>query len=124
MALCFLGLLVLVPVTLLDLYMWFLFIMVFPVYPHYKFDRSDWATNVSQRFKMADDVVESQMLIGLTKQQAIDLLGLPYRDWDNTDHTIRFDIGERPTVGLDLDPDELVLDLKEGKVVKTYLHET
>jgi hypothetical protein len=124
MGLCLLGLLILVPITLLDLYVWFLCIVVFPVYPHYKFDKSDWATNVSQRFKMADDVVDSQMLIGLTRQQAIELLGKPYRDWDNTDHTIRFDIGERPTPGLDLDPDELVLDLKDGKVVKSYLHET
>lgn len=124
MAFCFLGLLALVPVTLLDLYVWFLCIMVFPVYPHYKFDRSDWAADVSQRFKMADDVVESQMLIGLTKQQAIEILGKPYHDWENSDHTIRFDIGEKPTPGLDLDPDELVLDLKDGKVVKSYLHET
>lgn len=98
--------------------------MVFPVYPHYTFDKSDWAADVSQRYKMADDVVDSQMLIGLTKQQAVELLGEPYHDWDSIDHTIRFDIGERPTPGLDLDPDELVLDLKDGKVVKSYLHET
>jgi hypothetical protein len=124
MVLCLLAVLTLVPITLLDLYVWFLCIMVIPVYLHYKFDKSDWVADVSQRFKMADDVVGSQMLIGLTRQQAIELLGKPYRDWDNTDHTIRFDIGERPTPGLDLDPDELVLDLKDGKVVKSYLHET
>ena len=124
MALCLLGLLALIPVTLLDLYVWFLCIMVFPVYPHYTFNKNDWAADVSQCYKMADDVVDSQMLIGLTRQQVIELLGKPYRDWENSDHTIRFDIGERPTPGLDLDPDELVLDLKDGKVVKSYLHET
>jgi hypothetical protein len=118
------GLLIWIPTTLLGLYIWFLHIVVFPVYPHYKFDKSDWATDASQRFKMADDIVDSQMLLGLTKQQAIELLGKPYRDWENSDHTIRFDIGERPTPGLDLDPDEIVLDLKDGKVVKSYLHET
>ena len=119
-----LSLLALVPIVLIDLYLWFLLIIVSPIYPHYKFDKSDWAADTSQRFKMADDVVDSQMLIGLTEQQAIELLGKPYREWDNIDHTIRFDIGERPTPGLDLDPDELVLDLKDGKVVKSYLHET
>jgi hypothetical protein len=124
MVLCLLGLLALIPITLIDLYFWFLCIIVFPVYPHYKFDKSAWEADTSQRFKMADDVVDSQMLIGLTKQQAIELLGKPYREWDNIDHTIRFDIGERPTPGLDLDPDELVLDLKDGKVIKSYLHET
>lgn len=70
---------------------------------------------------MADDLVDSERLIGLTRSQAIELLGKPYRGWDNT---IRFDIGDRLTIGMDLDPDELVLELKDDKVATCYLNET
>ena len=124
MTLCIFGLLGLVPILLADLYMWFLFLIVFPIYPHYSFDKTDWTSDVARRYTMADDLVDSQELIGLTRSQAVELLGKPYREWDDIDHTIRYDIGERPTPGLDLDPDELVLDLKDGKVINCYLHET
>ncbi|MBO0357292.1 hypothetical protein J0X19_04995 [Hymenobacter sp. BT186] len=114
-----LGFVALIPFALLDAFVGFLFLLSY--YPHYSFDRADWANDVQQRYTMADDLVDSKWLIGLTRSQAIDLLGKPYRGWDNT---IRFDIGDRPTMGLDLDPDELVLELKDEKVVNCYLNET
>ena len=117
-----LGFVALIPFALLDAFAWVIFLSSY--YPHYSFNKADWAENVQQRYTMADDLVDSEKLIGLTRQQAIELLGEPYREWDSVDHTIRFDIGDRPTPGLDLDPDELVLDLKNGKVVRCYLHET
>ncbi|MBH8557808.1 hypothetical protein [Hymenobacter negativus] len=117
-----LGLITLVPFALADVFAWFILFLSY--YPHYSFDKIDWSSNVEQRYKMADDLVDSQRLIGLTRAQAIDLLGKPYREWDNIDHTIRYDIGDRPTIVMDLDPDELVLEVKDGKVVKSYLHET
>ena len=117
-----LGFIALIPCILIDAFAWFLFLLSY--YPHHSFDKTAWSTNIQHRFTMADDLVDSKRLIGITRSQAILLLGNPYREWDNIDHTIRFDIGDRPTMGLDLDPDELVLDLKDGKVVKSYLHET
>ena len=97
------------------------FILLLSYYPHHSFDKADWAKDVQQRYTMADDLVDSKRLIGFTKSQAIDLLGKPYRGWNNT---IRFDIGDRPAMVMDLDPDELVLELKDEIVVNCYLNET
>jgi len=108
--------------VLLDALGWFILLLSY--YPHYSFDKADWAKNVQQRYIVADDLVDSKRLIGLTRSQAIELLGKPYREWDSIDHTIRFDIGDRPTIVMDLDPDELVLKLKDDKVVNCYLNET
>ena len=124
LTLCIFGLLGLIPIALIDLYIWFLFLLVLPIYPHYSFGKTDWTSDVARRYTMADDLVDSQKLIGLTRSQAVELLGKPYREWDDIDHTIRYNTGERPTPGLDLDPDELVLNLKDGKVINCYLHET
>jgi len=121
LAICVLGLFLITPLALIDLYAWFLFLLTTPIYLHHSFDKNDWITAVDQRYKMADDLVDSETTLGLTENQVIDLLGHPTNKYDNT---LRYYIGDRPTPGLDLDPDELVLDLKEGKVVKAYLHET
>jgi hypothetical protein len=121
LALCILGLLIVTPLALATLYSWFIFLLTTPIYLHYSFDKDEWRTNIDQRYKMADDLIDSEKVLGLTESQVIELLGKPTNKYDNT---IRYYIGDRPTPGLDLDPDELVLDLKDGKVVKSYLHET
>lgn len=44
-----------------------------------RFDENTWSTNPAVRYKMADDIIDSDMLIGKHKQAVIDLLGTPYK---------------------------------------------
>ncbi|MFT5847057.1 MAG: hypothetical protein ACJARX_000339 [Psychroserpens sp.] len=43
-----------------------------------RFDERTWSANPSVRYKMLDDIIDSDVLIGKHKDAIIDLLGTPY----------------------------------------------
>ncbi len=42
-----------------------------------RFDKERWRSQPSMRYKMADDIIESQLLIGKPKDEVIVILGQP-----------------------------------------------
>ena len=44
-----------------------------------RFDENAWSSNPTVRYKMADDIIDSDMLIGKHKDAVIDLFGTPYK---------------------------------------------
>ena len=123
-ALWILGFIALIPFAVLDAFMWFLFLLSY--YPHRSFDKDLWTTDVHQRYTMADDLVDSKSLIGLTKIQVTGLLGKPYNPWPqfkNTENNILYyDMSDRPTSGAD--PYILVIKFQNGVVIDCRLEET
>ncbi|MFT3911649.1 MAG: hypothetical protein QM737_19660 [Ferruginibacter sp.] len=41
------------------------------------FDKSRWSSQISKRFEMADDIIDSEMLIGKDTNQVKEMLGEP-----------------------------------------------
>ena len=41
------------------------------------FDSEDWKSQPTERYKMVDNLIEQQLLMGMTKAETIDLLGKP-----------------------------------------------
>ena len=43
-----------------------------------RFDQERWQMQPGMRYKMADDIIEKQLLLGKTKREVIDMLGKSY----------------------------------------------
>ncbi|MDT0558608.1 hypothetical protein RM697_08120 [Ichthyenterobacterium sp. W332] len=56
-----------------------------------------WKTEQSRRYKMVDDLIESQTLIGLSKQEVLVLLGQPNTTILNKKDAFVYNIGKQPS---------------------------
>jgi len=90
-------------------------------YPKSDFDSSAWETNEEERFKMSKDIIESDMLIGKTKAEVIEILGSDFSTYD--DNHIAYYLGFVPGM-FNIDPDVLDIHFANSKVVKVDQHET
>lgn len=84
-------------------------------YPKKEFNKEEWKTNIEERYKMTENIIDSRILIGKTKEEVIELLGT-----DNIksgkDH-ILYSIGFVPGIA-NIDPDVLDIYFKNGRVIK------
>ncbi|WP_108425414.1 hypothetical protein [Flagellimonas amoyensis] len=77
------------------------------------FDKIEWDSNVEERYRMAEDIIDSKMLIGKTKSDVIQILGSEY-SISNENH-LSYELGIKPGL-FNIDPD--YLDIKfENEVV-------
>jgi hypothetical protein len=57
-----------IPTTILSpiIYLGLVMIWIFSVsyYPTSNFDQNEWNSNIEERYKMSEDIIESEMLIG------------------------------------------------------------
>lgn len=90
-------------------------------YPNNDFDKEEWISNKEKRFKMSEDLIKSEKLIGKTKQEIVQLLGEDYYSY-NENH-IAYDLGFVPGL-FNIDPDILDIYFENGKVIKVDQHET
>lgn len=97
---------------------WFLVVSYYP--PNY-FDRQEWAVNYEERYKMSEDIIESKLLIGKTKEEITHLLGDDYFTYNETH--IGYNLGFVPRF-ISIDPDVLDIHFKNGKVVKVEQHQS
>ena len=44
-----------------------------------RFNQNDWQTKPEKRYQMADHIIDSNMLVGKSREDIIQLLGLPYK---------------------------------------------
>ena len=90
-------------------------------YPEKDFDKQIWETNIEERYMMSEDIIESDILIGKTKQEIIELLGIDY--WTYGENHISYYLGFVPGIA-NIDPDVLDIYFENGIVIKVSQHET
>lgn len=89
-------------------------------YPNIDFNKHEWESNIEERYKMSKDIIQSELLIGKTKDEVVELLGNDYYKYD--DNRIAYHLGFVP--GFSIDPDVLDIFFENGIVIKVEQHET
>jgi hypothetical protein len=105
------------------LYVGIIIIWFFSVsyYPKTDFNKQKWNENKEERYKMSSEIIKSEILIGKTKDEVIELLGNDYYTYN--DNHIAYDLGFVPGL-FNIDPDVLDIYFENGKVNKVDQHET
>ena len=75
------------------------------------FDQKEWNSNIEERYKMSEDIIESKMLIGKTKNEIIESLGEGYSS--NSGKSLTYELGMVPGL-FNIDPDYLEINFKNG----------
>jgi hypothetical protein len=117
--------LAIIPTVVLSplLYVEIIMIWFFSVsyYPKTDFDKQEWNNNKEERYKMSKDIINSEMLIGKTKEEVIGLLGDDFYSYD--ENSIEYDLGF-VTLLFNIDPDVLVIYFEKCKVIKVEQRQT
>jgi len=105
------------------IYIGLIYLWIFSVsyYPSNDFDKQVWEINIEERYKMSEDIIESKILIGKTKEEITELLGQDFYSY-NENH-IAYELGFVPGL-FNIDPDVLDIYFENGKVTKVEQHQT
>ncbi|MEZ7497705.1 hypothetical protein QO200_03035 [Flavobacterium sp. Arc3] len=117
--------LAIIPTVILSplLYIGIIMIWIFSIsyYPKTDFNKQEWNKNKEERYKMSNDIIKGEILIGKTKEEVIELLGDDFYFYDESH--IAYDLGFVPGL-FNIDPDVLDIYFEKGKVTKVGQHET
>lgn len=110
--------LAIIPTVILSpiLYIGFVMIWIFSIsyYPTSDFDQNEWNSNVEERYKMSEDIIESKILIGKTREEVIQILGTDFLN--NNESELTYELGFVPGL-FNIDPDYLDIKLENGIVI-------
>jgi len=81
-------------------------------YPNRDFDQKTWKADSDSRYEYTHDLIKSKMLIGKTRPQVLEILG---NNGDTSQTELYYYIGFRPEL-TGIDPSNIVVDFKNGKV--------
>jgi predicted PurR-regulated permease PerM len=116
--------LAIIPTVILSplIYVGLVMIWIFSIsyYPTSDFDKNEWNSNVEERFKMSENIIESEILIGKTREEVIQMLGNDFIT--NNESEITYELGNVPGL-FNIDPDYLDIKLKNGKVISVDQYE-
>lgn len=90
-------------------------------YTSREFDEAGWNTNVYERYRMSRDIISSEMLIGKTLEEVIEILGEDV-SIDGEEHVVYY-LGFVPSI-LAIDPDVLDIYFRNGQVTRVEQHRT
>ena len=96
-----------------------LWIVCIESYPNRAFNRQQWLTDTDKRYEFAKDIVNSEMLMGKTKKQVQKILGVNGNAVQSDDWY--YYLGFRPEIA-NIDPDNLEITFKGGKVISVEWH--
>ncbi|WP_431133594.1 hypothetical protein [Psychroserpens mesophilus] len=85
-----------------------------------RFDKNVWISSPSKRHQMVDDVIESQMLIGKTKDEVIFMLGEPNSSVSKEKDVFLYRLGQAPSF-FESKREQLLIVFENGKVFKVAL---
>lgn len=107
------------PIMYTGIIMLLIFSITFYIPRH--FDQETWIQNKETRYKLSEDIIESNVLIGKTKLEVRQLLG----DENNTDNSYvwHYNLGLRPGIA-NIDPDVLEIEFKDDIVIKVTQYES
>ncbi|SFC61375.1 hypothetical protein SAMN04487891_11528 [Flagellimonas taeanensis] len=78
------------------------------------FDKTEWDSNVEERYRMAEDIIDNKMLIGKTRSDVIQILGSKYSN--NNEDYLSYELGIKPGL-FNIDPDYLYIKFKNEIVL-------
>jgi len=114
----------LIPTVILSpvIYVGLVMIWIFSIsyYPTNDFDKSEWNSNIEERYKMSEDIIDSKMLIGKTQEEVTQTLGTDFSF--NNENRITYELGFVPGL-FNIDPDYLEIKLENGIVVSVNQYE-
>ena len=88
-----------------------------------RFEQSVWQSEPTSRYKLADDIIESQLLIGKTKAEVLELLGAPSSTSVMKEGSLIYNLG-KPASFFEPKMEFLLVVFKNQKVVEvTQLQE-
>lgn len=85
-----------------------------------RFDQERWITNPQKRYKMVDDLIESQLLMNKTKSEVREILGIPKFSSNEPKDILIYGIGEPPSF-VDSQREHLLLIFVDQKVIEVTL---
>jgi hypothetical protein len=104
------------------IYFGLVMIWIFSVsyYPTSDFDQNEWKSNIEERYKMSEDILESEMLIGKNRDEVINILGNNYST--NNENRLSYELGF--VLGLfNINPDYLYIKFENEIVVSVNQYE-
>jgi hypothetical protein len=84
-------------------------------YPKTAFNKHKWDENEEKRYEMSKDIINSEILIGKTEDEVIELLGNGF--YATSTNCIGYDLGFVPGL-FNIDPDTLNICFENGRVIK------
>lgn len=84
------------------------------------FNSEDWRNHPEDRHEMVDNLIQSQLLIGNTKDEVIRRLGEPLQIVNSDKNGLIYSIGEVPSF-FNFKNDRLLIFFENDKVVKVSL---
>lgn len=85
-----------------------------------RFDQDLWRAQPLKRYKMVDDIIESQLLIGKTEDEVIFLLGKPNSIISKENNSFLYRLGEEPSF-IKSKREQLLVVFTDEKVLKVSL---
>lgn len=87
--------------------------------PERNFNKEAWTENTEKRYEYADDLVDNQKLIGLTKSEITEMLGEPD---DEDENTMTYYLGISPKHLFALDPDWLEIKFEKDVAQESIIY--
>ncbi|WP_460220689.1 hypothetical protein [Psychroserpens sp. MEBiC05023] len=84
-----------------------------------RFNASRWHSEPTLRYKMVDDIIDNELLIGLTQDEVFSLLGQPEFFNETSENQITYYLGKAPSFNRDL-TNQLVIIFKDERVDKVF----
>lgn len=106
------------PVIYLGLTMIWIFSNTY--YTSIEFDRTKWNSNIEERYRMSEEIIDSKMLIGKTQKEVIEILGTNYSSYNGS--RITYELGFVPGP-FNIDPSYLEITFEKGFVVNVNKYE-
>lgn len=85
-----------------------------------RFDKERWRSEPSTRYKMVDDVIESQLLMEKTKDEVIVLLGKPNSSSNIEKDLFLYRLGQQPSF-FEAKREQLLIVFEYQKVIKVTI---
>lgn len=109
---------ILSPIIYFGLVMIWIFLLSY--YPTNDFNQDEWSSNMEERYKMSEDIIESKMLIGKNRDEVINILGNNYST--NNKNRLSYELGFVPGL-FNIDPDYLDIKFENGIVISVNQYE-
>ncbi|NNE31610.1 MAG: hypothetical protein HKN40_04500 [Winogradskyella sp.] len=85
-----------------------------------RFSKEQWRTEPRQRYKLVDDLIDSQILLDKTKNEVIQTLGEPYLKVNTINDAFIYKLGNPPSF-VDAQQEQLFIIFVKQKVAEVTL---
>jgi hypothetical protein len=97
------------------------YLLIVTYYPKRVFNKEQWLNQKETRYEMSKDIITQKILIGKTKSEVIEILGIEKNKMN--DESWNYDLGTVPRF-ISIDPDVLTIKFTDGKVSQVKQQKT